>query len=80
MKNLTIKNRDNKIPHGRGNSLRNKVRGWVANSDFISYDDVKLLQFGLCYFIGSKHKLILYVFFPQEYACMNVIYIIMVAV
>ena len=29
MKNFKVKNKDNKISHGRGNSLRNKVRGWV---------------------------------------------------
>ena len=28
MKNFKIKNKDNKISHGRGNTLRNKVRGW----------------------------------------------------
>ena len=29
MKNFKIKNKDNKISHGRGNSLSNKVRGLV---------------------------------------------------
>ena len=29
MKNFNIKNKDNKISQGRGNSLRNEVRGWV---------------------------------------------------
>ena len=29
MKNFNIKNKDNKISQGRGNSLRNKVSGWV---------------------------------------------------
>ena len=29
MKNLKIKNKDNKISHGGGNSLRNEVRGWL---------------------------------------------------
>ena len=29
MKNFKIKNKDNKISHGRGNSLRNKASGWV---------------------------------------------------
>ena len=29
MKKFKIKNKDNKIYHGRGNSLRNEVRGWV---------------------------------------------------
>ena len=29
MKKFKIRNKDNKIYHGRGNSLRNEVRGWV---------------------------------------------------
>ena len=29
MKNFNIKNKDNKISLGRGNSIRNEVRGWV---------------------------------------------------
>ena len=29
MKNFNIKNKDNKISQGRGNSLRNEVKGWV---------------------------------------------------
>ena len=29
MKNFNISNKDNKISQGRGNSLRNEVRGWV---------------------------------------------------
>ena len=28
-KKIKIKNKDNKISHGRGNSLKNKVRSWV---------------------------------------------------
>ena len=30
IKNFKIKNKENKIYDGRGNSLRNKVRGWVG--------------------------------------------------
>ena len=29
IKKYKIKDKDNKISHGKGNSLRNKVRGWV---------------------------------------------------
>ena len=29
LKNFKVKSKENKISHGRGNSLRNKVRGWV---------------------------------------------------
>ena len=29
MKNFNIKNKDNKISQGRGNSVRNEVRCWV---------------------------------------------------
>ena len=32
MKNFNIKNTDNKISQGRGNSLRNEVRGWVGQT------------------------------------------------
>ena len=28
-KNFKIKSKENKISHGRGNSLRNKVRSWM---------------------------------------------------
>ena len=38
---LKIKNKENKISHGRGNSLRNKVRGWV---DLDSPDPLKNLS------------------------------------
>ena len=29
LKNFNIQNKDNKISQGRGNSLRNEVRGWI---------------------------------------------------
>ena len=40
---LKIKNKENKISHGRGNSLRNKVRAWV---DLDSPDPLKPLPTG----------------------------------
>ena len=40
LKNFKIKSKENKISHGRGNSLRNKVRGWV---DLDSPDPLKPL-------------------------------------
>ena len=43
IKNFKIENKDNKISHGRGNSLSNKVRGWV-NLD--SPDPLKPLPTG----------------------------------
>ena len=43
LKNFKIKNKENKISHGRGNSLRNKVRGWV---DLDSPDPLKPLPTG----------------------------------
>ena len=43
MKNFKIKNKENKIFHGRGNSLRNIVRGWV---ELDSPDPLKPLPTG----------------------------------
>ena len=43
MKNLNIKNKHNKISQGRGNSLRNEVRGWV---ELGSLDPLKPLPTG----------------------------------
>ena len=40
LKNFKIKSKENKISHGRGNSLKNKVRGWV---DLDSPDPLKPL-------------------------------------
>ena len=43
LKNSKIKSKGNKISHGRGNSLRNKVRVWV---DLDSPDPLKPLPTG----------------------------------
>ena len=43
LKNFNIKNKDNKISQGRGNSLRNEVRGWV---ELCSPDPLKPLPTG----------------------------------
>ena len=43
LKNLNIKNKNNKISQGRGNSLRNEVRGWV---ELCSPDPLKPLPTG----------------------------------
>ena len=43
LKNLNIKNKNNKISQGRGNSLRNEVRGWV---ELFSLDPLKPLPTG----------------------------------
>ena len=43
LKSFKIKSKENKISHGRGNSLRNKVRGWV---DLDSPDPLKPLPTG----------------------------------
>ena len=43
LKNFKIKNKENKISHGRGNSLRNKVRSWV---ELDSLDPLKPLLTG----------------------------------
>ena len=43
LKNFKIKSKENKISHGRGNSLRNKVMGWV---DLDSPDPLKPLPTG----------------------------------
>ena len=43
IENFKIENKDNKISHGRGNSLRNKVRGWA---DLDSPDRLKPLPTG----------------------------------
>ena len=43
MKNFKIKCKENKISHGRGNSLMNKMRGWVKLD---SPDPLKALPTG----------------------------------
>ena len=43
IKNFKIINKENKISHGRGNSLRKKLRGWV---DLDSNDPLKPLPTG----------------------------------
>ena len=43
LKTSTLKNKDNKISQGRGNSLRNEVRGWVEH---YSPDPLKPLPTG----------------------------------
>ena len=47
MKNFNVKNKDNKISHGRGNSLRNEVKGWVelgSPNDLVNYWPKKTLR------------------------------------